>query len=143
LTLAEFPNRRFQGKLVRTASAIDPSSRTLLVEISVNNPTGQLLTGAYAEVHMKLPVAASSFILPVNTLLFRSEGLRLAIVGPDKRVELRQIQVGHDFGSDIEIVAGLNGNESVIVNPPDSIVSGQSVRIAQPASPAQGGGATE
>src|SRR5215469_7962437 len=143
LTLAEFPNRRFEGKLVRTASAIDPSSRTLLVEISVNNPSGQLLTGAYAELHMKLPVAASSFILPVNTLLFRSEGLRLAIVGPDKRVELRQIQLGHDFGSDIEIVAGLNGNESIIVNPPDSIVSGQSVRIAQPASPAQGGGATE
>jgi len=67
----------------------------------------------------------------------------LAIVGPDKRVELREIRVGHDFGSDIEIVAGLNGNESIIVNPPDSIVSGQSVRIALPASPAQGGGATQ
>jgi RND family efflux transporter MFP subunit len=143
LTLAEFPDRRFEGKLVRTASAIDPSSRTLLVEISVNNPIGQLLTGAYAEVHMKLPVAASSFILPVNTLLFRSEGLRLAVVGQGNKVELRQIQVGHDFGSDIEVVAGLSGNESVIINPPDSMVSGQAVRIAQPTSPAPGGGATQ
>src|SRR5438477_4792323 len=143
LTLAEFPDRRFEGKLVRTASAIDPSSRTLLVEISVNNPTGQLLTGAYAEVHMKLPVAASSFVLPVNTMLFRSEGLRLAVVGQGNKVELRQIQVGHDFGSEIEVVGGLSGNESVIINPPDSVVSGQAVRIAQPASPAQGGGAAQ
>jgi RND family efflux transporter MFP subunit len=143
LTLAEFPDRRFEGKLVRTASAIDPSSRTLLVEISVNNPTGQLLTGAYAEVHMKLPVAASSFVLPVNTLLFRSEGLRLAVVDQGNKIELRQIQVGHDFGSEIEVVGGLSGNESVIINPPDSVVSGQAVRIAQPASPAQGGGSAQ
>jgi multidrug efflux pump subunit AcrA (membrane-fusion protein) len=74
LTLAEFPGRRFAGKLVRTANAIDPASRTLLVEIAVDNPTGQLFTGSYAEVHLKLPTAASSLILPVNALLFRSEG---------------------------------------------------------------------
>src|SRR6184192_380131 len=104
---------------------------TLLVEISVNNPTGQLFTGAYAEVHMKLPVAASSFTLPVNTLLFRSEGLRLAVVGQGNKVELRPIQIGHDFGSEVEIIAGLNGNESVIINPPDSIVSGEAVRVGQ------------
>jgi len=131
LTLAEFPDRRFEGKLVRTASAIDPGSRTLLVEISVNNPAGQLFTGAYAEVHMKLPVGASSFTLPVNTLLFRSEGLRLAVVGQGNKVELRPIQIGHDFGSEVEIIAGLNGNESVIINPPDSIVSGEAVRVGQ------------
>src|SRR5438309_3176416 len=131
LTLAEFPDSRFDGKLVRTASAIDPGSRTLLVEISVNNPTGQLFTGAYAEVHMKLPVGASSFTLPVNTLLFRSEGLRLAVVGQGNKVELRPIQIGHDFGSEVEIIAGLNGNESVIINPPDSIVSGEAVRVGQ------------
>lgn len=130
LTLAEFPGRRFQGKLVRTANAIDPTSRTLLVEIAVDNPTGQLFTGSYAEVHFKLPTPTSSLILPVNTLLFRSEGLRVATVGLGQKVELKQITLGHDFGSEVEVVAGLNGNENVIVNPPDSAVDGETVRIA-------------
>jgi len=139
LMLKEFPGHPFEGKLVRTANAIDPTSRTLLVEIAVNNPTGQLLTGAYAEVHLKIPTAASAFILPVNTLLFRSEGLRVATVGGDgQHVDLKPITLGHDFGSEIEVIAGLNGSENVIVNPPDSVVSGQTVRIAQPSS-GQGG----
>lgn len=131
LTLAEFPGRRFEGKLVRTANAIDPTSRTLLVEIAVDNPTGQLFTGSYAEVHFKLPTPTSSLILPVNTLLFRAEGLRVATVGPDQKVQLKQITIGHDFGSEVEVVAGLNGGENVIVNPPDSVIDGQTVRIAQ------------
>ena len=131
LTLSEFPGRTFEGKLVRTASAIDPSSRTLLVEIAVNNPTGQLFTGSYAEVHLKLPTAASAFILPVNTLLFRSEGLRVAAVGEGQKVELKQITLGHDFGSEVEVIAGLDGNENIIVNPPDSVVNGETVRISQ------------
>lgn len=131
LTLAEFPGRRFQGKLVRTANAIDPTSRTLLVEIAVDNPTGQLFTGSYAEVHFKLPTPTSSLILPVNTLLFRAEGLRVATVGSDEKVQLKQITIGHDFGSEVEVVAGLSGNENVIVNPPDSVIDGQTVRIAQ------------
>jgi RND family efflux transporter MFP subunit len=134
LVLSEFPGRRFQGTLVRTADAIDQSTRTLLVEISVNNPTGTLLSGAYAEVHFKLPTAASSFILPVNTLLFRSEGLRVAAVTDGRHAELRQITIGHDYGSEIEVVAGLTGDESIVVNPPDSLVSGEEVRIAQPSS---------
>jgi RND family efflux transporter MFP subunit len=131
LTLSEFPGRRFEGKLVRTANAIDPTSRTLLVEIAVNNPTGQLFTGSYAEVHLKLPTPTSSLILPVNTLLFRAEGLRVATVGDGQRVELKQITLGHDFGSEVEVVAGLNGNENVIVNPPDSVIAGETVRVAQ------------
>jgi RND family efflux transporter MFP subunit len=133
LALAEFPGRLFQGTLVRTADAIDQSTRTLLVEIRVNNPTGTLLSGAYAEVHLKLPTAASAFILPVNTLLFRSEGLRVAAVTDGRRAELKPVTLGHDFGSEVEVVAGLSGNESIVVNPPDSIVSGEEVRIAQPA----------
>jgi RND family efflux transporter MFP subunit len=136
LVLSEFPGRPFPGKLVRTANAIDPASRTLLVEIAVNNPTGILFTGAYAEVHLKLPTPASNLILPVNTLLFREEGLRVATVGDGQKVELTPITLGHDFGSEVEVVAGLTGNEKVIVNPPDSIVSGQSVRIA-PSAPSQ------
>ena len=132
LTLSEFPGKRFQGQLVRTANAIDPVSRTLLAEIAVPNPTGQLFTGSYAEVHIKLPTESSLFIIPVNTLLFRSEGLRIAVVQPDQKVDLRQITMGRDLGSEVEVVAGLNGDERVIVNPPDSVIAGQTVRISQP-----------
>ena len=131
LTLAEFPGRRFPGKLVRTASAIDTNTRTLLVEIDVDNPTGTLLSGAYAEVHLKLPGANSSLILPVNTLLFRSEGLRVATVPDGQHAELKPVTLGHDFGNEVEVVSGLSGDETVIVSPPDSLVSGQAVHIVQ------------
>jgi RND family efflux transporter MFP subunit len=134
LALSEFPGRLFPGTLVRTAQAIDQSTRTLLVEIRVNNPTGTLLSGAYAEVHLKLPTAASAFIVPVNALLFRAEGLRVAAVTDGRHADLKQVTLGHDFGSEVEVVAGLTGNESIIVNPPDSIVAGEEVRIAQPAA---------
>jgi RND family efflux transporter MFP subunit len=134
LALSEFPGRLFPGTLVRTAEAIEQSTRTLLVEIRVNNPTGTLLSGAYAEVHLKLPTATSALLLPVNTLLFRSEGLRVAAVTDGRHAELKPVTLGHDFGSEVEVVAGLTGNESVIVNPPDSIVAGEEVRIAQPAA---------
>jgi RND family efflux transporter MFP subunit len=134
LALSEFPGRRFPGTLVRTAEAIDQSTRTLLVEIRVNNPTGTLLSGAYAEVHLKLPAATSAFILPVNTLLFRSEGLRVAAVTDGRHAELKPVTLGHDFGSEVEVVAGITGEESIVINPPDSIVSGEEVRIAQPSA---------
>lgn len=130
LTLAEFPGRRFQGTLVRTANAINFATRTLLAEIDVDNPDGTLLSGAYAEVHLKLPGGTSSYTLPVSTLLFRSEGLRVAVVKDGKAV-LTPITPGHDFGDHIEIVTGLKGDEAVIVNPPDSLVSGQQVQITQ------------
>ncbi len=139
LTLAEFPGRRFEGKLVRTTDAIDSTSRTLLVEIEVNNPTDELLTGAYAEAHLKLPGDLATFTIPVNTLLFRSEGLRVASV-QDGKATLLPLTIGRDFGSDVEVLTGLQGDESLIVNPPDSIVSGQPVRLAQTGSPAQGAG---
>jgi RND family efflux transporter MFP subunit len=141
LVLSEFPGRRFSGTLVRTANAIDQNTRTLLVEIAVNNPTGTLLSGAYAEVHLKLPGAASSFTLPVTTLLFRSEGLRVVTVKDGQHAELIPITIGRDYGASVEVVAGLTGDESVITNPPDSIVSGEEVRLAQPSSatPAAGG----
>ena len=135
LTLSEFPGRRFQGKLVRTANAIDQATRTLLVEILVDNPTGTLLTGAYAEVHLRLPTAVSSLLVPANSLIFRAEGLQVATVSDRQRAELKRITVGHDFGSEVEVVAGLTGNEAVIVNPPDSLISGQTVRISQNPGP--------
>jgi RND family efflux transporter MFP subunit len=145
LVLSEFPGRRFQGTLVRTADAIDQNTRTLLVEIAVNNPTGTLFSGAYAEVHLKLPGATTTFTLPVTTLLFRSEGLRVATVDNQQHAQLKQITVGRDYGSEIEIVAGLSGDEAVIANPPDSIVDGEEVRVAQPSSSAtpRSGGAKQ
>jgi RND family efflux transporter MFP subunit len=140
LTLAEFPGRRFQGKLVRTANAINNLTRTLQAEVDVDNPTGKLLSGSYSEVHLKLPGLASTHLLPVDTLLFRSEGLQVAVV-KDSRVELRQVTPGHDFGDQIEIVSGLNGDELVIQNPPDSVLAGQQVQIANAAPPSGAGGA--
>src|SRR6266481_2629828 len=139
LTLAEFPGRRFPGKLVRTANAINNATRTLQVEVDVDNPTSKLLSGSYAEVHLKLPGLASSHLLPVDTLLFRSEGLQVAVV-KDSKVVLTQVTPGHDFGNQIEILSGLSGNESVIQNPPDSVLSGQQVQIAKAASPSGAGG---
>jgi len=134
LILAEFPGRKFQGKLVRTAEAINVTTRTLLIEIDVDNPAGTLLTGSYAEVHLAVPTQASTFLLPVNALLFRSEGLRVGIVRNGK-VTLSAVTPGHDFGSQIEIVSGLKADDQVIVNPPDSIVSGQGVQIVQATLP--------
>ncbi|HWZ26000.1 MAG TPA: efflux RND transporter periplasmic adaptor subunit [Verrucomicrobiae bacterium] len=134
LALAEFPGRTFQGNLVRTADAINMTTRTLLVEIDVANPTNTLLTGSYAEVHFKIPTQGSTFIIPVNTLIFRSEGLRVGVVKDDK-VTLTTVTPGHDFGNEIEIVAGLKPEDQIIINPPDSIVTGQQVQIIQATLP--------
>lgn len=141
LALSEFPGQRFPGTLVRTSNAIDQATRTLLVEIAVNNPTGTLLSGAYAEVHLKLPSSASSFTLPATTLLFRSEGLRVVTVIDGQHAQLTPITVGRDYGAEVEVVSGLTGDEYVITNPPDSILSGTEVRVAQPSSatPSSGG----
>jgi RND family efflux transporter MFP subunit len=134
LSLAEFPGRRFQGQLVRTAEAINVTTRTLLIEIDVDNPGSTLLSGSYAEVHLKVPTQASTLLLPVNTLIFRSEGLHVGIV-KDGKVELSAVSPGHDFGSQIEIVSGLKPDDQVIVDPPDSLVSGQEVEIVQATLP--------
>jgi RND family efflux transporter MFP subunit len=134
LSLAEFPGRRFRGKLVRTADAITVTTRTLLIEIDVDNPTGTLLTGSYAEVHLAVPAQASTLLLPVNTLLFRSEGLRVGIV-KDGKVVLTAVTPGHDFGDRIEIVSGLKPDDQVVINPPDSLVTGQQVQIVQASLP--------
>jgi RND family efflux transporter MFP subunit len=134
LALAEFPGRTFQGKLVRTAEAINVTTRTLLIEVDVQNPTSILLTGSYAEVHLQVPTAASTFLIPVNTLLFRTEGLRVGVVR-DGKVALATVTAGHDFGDQIEIVSGLKADDQVIVNPPDSIVAGQQVQIVQATLP--------
>jgi RND family efflux transporter MFP subunit len=134
LSLAEFPDRKFIGKVVRTADDINLTTRTLLIEIDVDNPTGTLLTGSYAEVHLTVPTQSSTLLIPVNTLLFRTEGLRVGIV-KDGKVMLTAVTPGHDFGDQIEIVSGLKSDDQVIVNPPDSLVSGQEVQLVQATLP--------
>jgi RND family efflux transporter MFP subunit len=134
LSLAEFPDRKFQGKVVRTADSINMTTRTLLIEVDVDNPAGTLLTGSYAEVHLAVPTQISTFLIPVNTLLFRTEGLRVGVVKEGK-VVLTAVTPGHDFGDQIEVVSGLKSDDQVIVNPPDSIVSGQEVQIVKATLP--------
>jgi len=138
LTLAEFPGKKFQGKLVRTSNAINFTNRTLLAEVDVDNPSGELLTGAYAEVHLKVPGQTSSYLVPVSTLIFRSQGLQVAVV-KDGSAVLTSVTPGRDYGDQIEIVSGLKGDESLIVSPPDSIITGQKVQVVQTAAAAGGG----
>lgn len=128
ITLPEFPGHRFNGMLVRTANSIDLASRTLLVEVDVDNPTGELLPGAYAEVHFQIPNATRALILPVSSLIFRSQGLQVGTV-ENGRAVLKQITLGRDFGNEVEVVDGLNPTDKVILNPPDSLVTGELVRI--------------
>ena len=129
LTLPQFPGRHFPGKLVRTAQAIDQASRTLLTEVDVDNRTGEIPPGAYAEVHLKLPTATSAVVIPVTSLIFRSEGLRVGVVR-NGHAALIPITLGRDFGTSVEVVSGLDASEKVITNPPDSLVDGQEVRNA-------------
>jgi RND family efflux transporter MFP subunit len=136
LTMAAVPGRTVTGTLVRTAKAIDPTTRTLLAEIEVDNSTGTLFTGAYAEVRLKTPAVREIFIVPVASLLFRKEGLHVATVS-DGKVLIKTVTPGHDFGDRIEIVKGIVGDELVIQNPADSIATGQEVRIAQQPAPSQ------
>jgi len=128
LTLDAFPGRTFRGTLVRTANAIDLTARTLLVEVDVDNPRGELLPGAYVFVHLQLPKEVRSVTIPVNTLIFRAQGLQVAVVR-DAQARLVPITLGRDHGTFVEIVAGLQPSDQVIVAPSDSLTSGAPVRI--------------
>ncbi len=130
LTLNEFPGRQFHGVMVRDADSIDMATRTLLVEVDVKNPTGELLPGSYVSVHVKLPSKTEAVTIPANALLFRSEGLRVAVVRNGRAV-LIPVLLGRDYGDSVEVVSGLTPSDSVIVNPSDSIVSGQQVQTTQ------------
>src|SRR6266404_4855282 len=138
LTLAEFPGRHFDGMVVRDTGAIDNTTRTLLTEIDVNNPTGELKPGGYVEVHLTLPTSVTTFTLPVNAIIFKSAGMKVATVKDGKNINLVSIAPGRDFGTEMEVLAGLKGDESVVINPPDSLTSGEPVRVAQTQSVAGG-----
>src|ERR1700758_2795161 len=134
VALAEFPGKRFPGKLERTSEAINATTRTLLVEVDLDNPGGNLFSGSYAEVHLNIPAQNSPYLLPVSALIFRSDKLQVGVVRNGK-VAVTDVTPGHDFGDQIEIVAGLKSDDPVVLNPPDSLVSGQQVTIVQAALP--------
>jgi RND family efflux transporter MFP subunit len=137
LTLDEFPGQAFHGTLVRNANSIDVASRTLLVEVDVDNPTGQLLPGAYVFVHLKLPDETRSVTIPSNTLIFRKEGLQVGLVRNGK-AELVPVKIGRDYGNTVEIVSGLQTTDAVIVDPSDSLVAGMPVRLSNKAAGGSG-----
>jgi RND family efflux transporter MFP subunit len=130
ITLDEFPGETFQGTLVRNANAIDLASRTLLLEVDVENPAGRLLPGAYTFVHLTLPTATQSLTLPSNALLFRREGLQAGVVR-NGHAQLVAVTIGRDYGEAVEILSGLQTSDAVIADPSDSLISGTAVHIAE------------
>jgi RND family efflux transporter MFP subunit len=123
-----YPKERFNGTITRSSDAIDPLSRTLRIEVDIENPKTLLLPGAYVFVHLPLPAASQSPTIPSNALLFRQEGLRVGVVR-DGHVQLVPITIGHDYGDTVEVIAGLSPEDQVVVNPSDSLVSGTRVEI--------------
>ncbi len=129
LTLTESPGRQYIGKIARNTGMIDPTTRTLLTEVDIDNASGQLMPGAYAEVHLKLPAATAALVVPVTALIFRAEGLQLAVVRDGNRAELVHVTEGRDFGTEVEITSGITAQDAVIINTPDSLTSGATVRV--------------
>jgi len=140
LTFAEHTGKIYQGTLVRTADAIDPASRTLLVEIDVDNRGGELLPGSLAQVHFKTPAAGATFIVPAAALIFRREGLRVGVVVDGNKAHLVPVVIGEDDGANVQIVSGLNGGDKVIEDPPDSLIEGEKVYVESPGAKADAGG---
>ena len=127
LSVPEIPGRLFAGRIARTANAMDPASRTMRVEVDVDNPDGALIPGAYVQVHLKVGAPANSLVVPVNGLLFRSEGMTAAVV-KNNHVHLQKLTIGRDFGDSLEVIAGLSPSDLIVLNPPDSLAEGQQVR---------------
>lgn len=130
LQLIDRPDQQFTAKVVRTARALDPASRSLRVELNLDNRTIKLLPGAYARVHFSLPTSATQLRLPINTLLFRKDGMQVAIVDKDNHIQLRAVTIAQDFGNEVAIDSGVTPHDRVLLNPPDSLVQGQTVHVA-------------
>lgn len=129
IELSEYPGQKFTGSVVRMADAIDPATRTMLTEVDIPNHDGRLLPGAYAQLHFAVPMKAARFTIPVNSLMFRPEGPRVAVVGPDQKIHLRPVIIGRDFGNKIEVLNGLESADQLVVNPADSLEENQLVRV--------------
>lgn len=130
LHFAEHAGKSYEAEVVRTSNALDPSARTLQVELHLDNRQGELFPGAYTELHFKLPSSTQTLRLPANTVLFRAAGLQVATVNSDDTIKLKSIVQGRDFGKTVEVLDGVGPNDVVVVNPPDSITDGMAVRIA-------------
>ena len=133
ITLQEFPRQKFSGTIARTADAIDPATRTLNTEVDVPNKDGKLLPGSFGQVHFATGSEVPRITIPVNAMLFRAEGAQVAIVDKDDKIQLRSITIGQDFGATLEILGGVEVNDQIVINPSDSLESGQKVKIAKPA----------
>jgi RND family efflux transporter MFP subunit len=134
IELPAIPGQSFSGKVARTADAIDPATRTLRTEIDVPNRDGKLYPGSYAQVHFGVKNVTARYSVPVNALLFRAEGPRAAVVSADGKVHLKPVVIGRDFGTDVEILNGLDGSDSIILNPSDSLEEGQPVHVSKEGS---------
>ena len=132
LELIERPDQQFSAKIVRTARALDPSARSLRVELNLDNRSVKLLPGAFARVHIPVPTGATQLRLPVNTLLFRKEGPQVATVDANDQVRLKSVVIVQDFGNEFAIGSGVEPQDRIVINPPDSLVDGQTVRVAAP-----------
>jgi RND family efflux transporter MFP subunit len=132
LRFNEHPGKDFPATLVRTAGALDPNVRTLRVELQVDNSKGELLPGAYGEAHFKIPGSATSYRVPATALIFRSQGLQIATVDSDNKAHLRSVVQGRDFGTSVEVLSGVGADDQVVINPPDSLADGGTVKIAPP-----------
>ncbi len=140
LTFPEHPGKTFEGTLVRTADAIDPVSRTLLVEVDVDNRSGELMPGALAQVHFKAPPVGPTFIVPAAALIFRREGMQVGTVVHGDVAHLVPVVIGEDDGATVQIVSGLNADDQVIQDPPDSLIDGEKVTVVKPGSGPQDAG---
>ncbi len=129
LSFAQQAQKTYTAKVARTANALDPTTRTLQVELVLDNPQNLLLPGSYTEVHFKLPVNTGTWRLPSNTVLFRAAGLQVATVDGNQRIKLKNIVQGRDLGATIEVLSGINGDDVIVINPPDSLVDGTPVHV--------------
>jgi multidrug efflux pump subunit AcrA (membrane-fusion protein) len=127
--------RKFAAKVVRTAGAMNPETRTLLTELEVDNSGGEILAGSFAQVKLNEARPEVPLTVPSNTLLFRSEGVFVGVVTPEHKIEMRKIELGRDFGKRVEILSGVQPQDKLVLNPPDSIVSGMAVRLAENTTP--------
>jgi RND family efflux transporter MFP subunit len=131
LEVTQFPGQRFQGKVVRTAEAIDTNTRTLLTEVDVPNHNAALLPGGYAQVHLQVKVTGARLAVPVNALLFRSEGLSAVVVDASHRTHLKSLSIGRDYGTTLEVLQGIDAKDWIVLNPADSLEEGQEVRVKE------------
>jgi RND family efflux transporter MFP subunit len=132
VSVPEQPGKSYSAHVVRNSGSIDPVSRSLRVELAVDDASGSLLPGAYVQAAFEITAAADVLRLPVSTLIFRGKGTMVAVATADNTASLRKVQLGRDFGTEFEVVDGLSANDAVILNPPDSLVDGQAVKVVSP-----------